>query len=74
VKVTGCTVHLVDQGVDSGPIIWQEAVPVLDGDTAATLHERIQEAERKAYPAVVKAFAEGRVTVQGRQTFVSKQQ
>jgi phosphoribosylglycinamide formyltransferase-1 len=73
VKVTGCTVHFVDQGVDSGPIIAQEPVPILPGDTAATLHERIQEAERRAYPAVVKAFAEGRVKVQGRQTFVTEQ-
>jgi phosphoribosylglycinamide formyltransferase-1 len=68
VKVAGCTVHLVDQGVDSGPIIVQEAVPVLDGDTPATLHERIQQAERRAYPAAVKALAEGRVAVHGRLT------
>ncbi len=68
VKVTGCTVHFVDQGVDSGPIIAQETVPVLDGDTAATLHERIQQAERKIYPAVVRAMAEGRIQIKGRQT------
>ena len=66
VKVTGCTVHFVDEGVDSGPIIGQEAVPVLDGDTAATLHERIQVAERRLYPAVVRALALGRVRVEGR--------
>ncbi len=68
VKVTGCTVHFVDQGVDTGPIIGQESVPVLTGDTAATLHERIQQAERRLYPAVVGALAEGRVKVNGRQT------
>jgi phosphoribosylglycinamide formyltransferase-1 len=68
VKITGCTVHFVDQGVDSGPIIVQEAVPVLDGDTPATLHERIQQAERKIYPAAVKALAQGIVKVRGRQT------
>jgi phosphoribosylglycinamide formyltransferase 1 len=68
VKVSGCTVHFVDQGVDSGPIIAQETVPVLDGDTAATLHERIQQAERKIYPAVVRAMAEGRIQIKGRQT------
>jgi phosphoribosylglycinamide formyltransferase-1 len=68
VKFTGCTVHFVDQGVDSGPIIAQETVPVLDGDTAATLHERIQQAERKVYPAVVRAMAEGRIQIRGRQT------
>jgi phosphoribosylglycinamide formyltransferase 1 len=68
VKVTGCTVHFVDQGIDSGPILGQETVPVLPGDTAATLHERIQQAERRLYPRMVRALAEGRVTVKGRQT------
>lgn len=68
VKITGCTVHFVDQGVDSGPIIVQEAVPVLDDDTPATLHERIQQAERRIYPAAVKALAQGIVKVRGRQT------
>lgn len=68
VKVTGCTVHFVDAGVDTGPIIGQEAVPVLAGDTPATLHERIQQAERRLYPAVIGALAEGKVTVAGRQT------
>lgn len=66
VKVTGCTVHFVDEGVDSGPIIGQEAVPVLAEDTPATLHERIQEAERRLYPAVVTALAQGRIRVNGR--------
>jgi phosphoribosylglycinamide formyltransferase-1 len=68
VKVTGCTVHFVDQGVDSGPIIAQEAVPVLESDTAESLHARIQEAERRLYPAVIGALAEGRIGVKGRQT------
>ena len=68
VKVTGCTVHFVDQGVDSGPIIAQETVPVLDGDTAATLHERIQQAERKVYPRVVTGLARGEIRINGRQT------
>ncbi len=69
VKVTGCTVHFVDQGVDSGPIIAQETVSVLDGDTAATLHERIQQAERRVYPQVVAALARGEIQVKGRRTF-----
>ena len=69
VKVTGCTVHYVDQGIDSGPILAQETVSVLNDDTPATLHERIQQAERRLYPRVVAALAEGRVTVKGRQTF-----
>ena len=68
VKVTGCTVHFVDQGIDSGAIIGQETVPVRSGDTAAVLHERIQEAERMLYPRVVAALAEGRITAKGRQT------
>lgn len=68
VKVAGCTVHFVDQGIDSGSILGQETVPVLANDTAATLHERIQLAERRLYPRMVRALAEGRVTVKGRQT------
>jgi phosphoribosylglycinamide formyltransferase-1 len=67
VKVTGCTVHFVDQGVDSGPIIAQETVPVLDGDTATTLHERIQQAERRVYPRVVAVLARGEIQMKGRQ-------
>ncbi len=66
VKVTGCTVHFVDDGIDSGPVIGQSAVPVRDGDTASTLHARIQEAERRLYPAVVAALARGEVRVEGR--------
>lgn len=66
VKVTGCTVHFVDQGVDTGPIIAQSAVPVLDDDTAATLHERIQQAERVLYPRVIGELAAGRISTQGR--------
>lgn len=50
VKITGCTVHFVDRGMDTGPIILQRAVPVLDGDTPQTLHARIQAEEHKAYP------------------------
>ncbi len=71
VKVAGCTVHFVDQGIDSGPILGQETVPVLADDTAGTLHERIQQAERRLYPRVVKALAEGNVTVRGRQTITA---
>jgi phosphoribosylglycinamide formyltransferase 1 len=53
VKVTGCTVHLVTEDVDSGPILAQESVPVLDDDTEATLHERIKHVERRLYPDVI---------------------
>lgn len=68
VKFTGCTVHFVDQGVDTGPIIGQQTVPVLGGDTPASLHGRIQDAERELYPRAVAALARGAVSVQGRQT------
>lgn len=66
VKVTGCTVHFVDQGVDTGPIIAQQTVPVLDSDTAETLHARIQAAEHELYPAAIRALAQGRLEVRGR--------
>jgi phosphoribosylglycinamide formyltransferase-1 len=68
VKMTGVTVHFVDQGVDTGPIIAQATVPVLPGDTPESLHARIQEVERKLYPAVIGALARGEIRVQGRQT------
>ncbi len=72
VKVTGVTVHFVDQGIDTGPILGQQMVPVLEGDTPATLHTRIQEAERALYPAVIASLARGEVTVRGRQTVWAK--
>ncbi|HEX3621355.1 MAG TPA: phosphoribosylglycinamide formyltransferase [Acidimicrobiales bacterium] len=56
VKVTGCTVHVATLEVDSGPILAQEAVPVLDGDTAETLHERIKEVEHRLYPETIRQF------------------
>jgi phosphoribosylglycinamide formyltransferase-1 len=62
VKVTGCTVHVAGLDVDTGPILAQEAVPVLDGDTEASLQERIKEVERRLYPAVLdRIVREGRV-------------
>jgi formyltetrahydrofolate-dependent phosphoribosylglycinamide formyltransferase len=60
VAETGCTVHYVDEGMDTGPIIAQRTVPVLAGDTPETLHARIQAAEHEVYPAVVRGIAEGR--------------
>jgi phosphoribosylglycinamide formyltransferase-1 len=68
VKFTGATVHFVDQGVDTGPILAQQTVPVLPGDRPATLHARIQEAERVVYPATIAALARGQIRVEGRQT------
>lgn len=58
VKVTGCTVHLATLEVDEGPILAQEAVPVLPDDTADTLHERIKDVERRLYPATIRAVVE----------------
>jgi phosphoribosylglycinamide formyltransferase 1 len=66
VKVTGCTVHLVDAGTDTGPILAQQPVPVLDGDDEETLHERIKVTERRLLVDVVAAIATGGVTVIGR--------
>src|SRR5215469_7252406 len=66
VKVTGCTVHFVDAGVDSGPIIGQQMVPVLDDDTPETLHQRIHAAEHELYPRCVAALARGEVALKGR--------
>jgi len=66
VKYAGCTVHFVDAGVDSGAIIGQQPVPVLDGDTAETLHQRIHAAEHELYPKCVAAIARGDISVSGR--------
>jgi phosphoribosylglycinamide formyltransferase 1 len=66
VKVTGCTVHFVDAGVDAGPIIGQQTVPVLDNDTPDSLHQRIHAAEHQLYPECVAALARGEISVVGR--------
>ncbi|MCA1900657.1 MAG: phosphoribosylglycinamide formyltransferase [Candidatus Hydrogenedens sp.] len=70
VKVTGCTVHFVDEHYDHGPIILQEAVPVLDGDTPETLAERVQAKERKLYPLAIQLFAENRLRVEGNKVHI----
>ena len=72
VKVAGCTVHFVDAGVDSGPIIGQQVVPVLDEDTPETLHQRIHAAEHELYPRCVAAIARGEILVQGRRVIWRK--
>jgi phosphoribosylglycinamide formyltransferase-1 len=66
VKVTGCTVHFVDAGVDSGPIIGQQTVPISDDDTPETLIERIHAAEHELYPKCVAAIARRQIVVRGR--------
>lgn len=71
VKVSGCTVHFVDEGTDTGPIIIQAVVPVLDDDTEETLSARIQKEEHRIYPEAVNLFAQGRLTVVGRKVVVA---
>ena len=66
VKISGCTVHLVDEGLDSGPIVVQRAVPVLDGDTPATLSARILEAEHQAYPEALRRLLTEPWRIEGR--------
>ena len=72
VKATGCTVHFVDAGVDAGPIIGQQTVPVLDNDTPETLHQRIHAAEHELYPKCVAAIARGEIEVRGRRVIWKK--
>ncbi len=70
VKFTGVTVHFVDEGVDTGPIIAQSVVPVLDTDDEESLHNRIQIEEHKLYPQVIKWYAEGKLKIKGRKVIV----
>jgi len=70
-KVSGCTVHFVDAGTDTGPIILQSTVPVLEDDTAESLAERIHFEEHKLYPAAIQLFAQGRLQVDGRRVRIS---
>jgi phosphoribosylglycinamide formyltransferase-1 len=72
-KLTGCTVHLVDEEVDHGPIVAQEAVPILEDDDEASLHARIQEAEHRLYPVAARLVLEGRVRLQGRRAVIEDQ-
>lgn len=70
VRYTGCTVHFVDNGVDTGPIIDQAVVPVLPDDTEETLAARILAEEHRLYPACVRLFATGRLRVEGRRVVI----
>lgn len=70
VKFSGCTVHFVDEGLDSGPIIIQAVVPVKDNDTVETLSKRILAEEHRIYPQAIQLFSEGRLCVEGRRVFV----
>jgi phosphoribosylglycinamide formyltransferase-1 len=70
VKVAGCTVHLVTDDLDSGPILLQQCVEVRDEDDVASLHARIREQEHRLLPLAVRAFAEGRLWIEGRRARV----
>ncbi len=70
VKFSGCTVHFVDEGIDTGPIIIQAVVPVFDSDTEETLSRRILQEEHRIYPEAIKLYAEDRLQVEGRRVRV----
>ena len=72
VKVSGCTVHFVTEGVDEGPIIVQAAVPIHEADTTETLAARILEQEHCLYPQAVQLYAEGKLHVEGRRVRIQK--
>ena len=70
VKISGCTVHFVDEGVDSGPIILQKAVEVSDDDTEESLTEKILKEEHQIYPQAIQLFSESRLMIKGRKVFI----
>ncbi|HBY57528.1 MAG TPA: phosphoribosylglycinamide formyltransferase [Candidatus Atribacteria bacterium] len=70
VKISGCTVHFVDEGVDSGPIILQKEVEVKDDDTEESLAEKILKEEHQIYPQAIQLFCQGRLIVKGRKVFI----
>jgi phosphoribosylglycinamide formyltransferase-1 len=70
-KVAGCTVHFVDAGIDTGPIIIQRVVPVLEDDTEDSLSDRILAEEHASYPEAVRLFAEGKLRIEGRRVLIS---
>ncbi|PIR17403.1 MAG: phosphoribosylglycinamide formyltransferase [Deltaproteobacteria bacterium CG11_big_fil_rev_8_21_14_0_20_49_13] len=72
VKIAGCTVHFVDDGVDAGPIILQAAVPVENNDTEETLSARILKEEHKLYPKAIELFADKKLKIQGRRVLISE--
>jgi len=69
-KVTGCTVHLVDEGCDTGPIVAQAAIPIEAHDTLETLTEKVHREEHRLYPRVLQWAAEGKIVVEGRRVRV----
>ena len=72
VKVTGCTVHFIDEGLDSGPIILQKTIAVRDEDTEDSLSERLLPLEHETYAEAVKLFFQGRIEIQGRKVIIHR--
>ena len=72
VKVSGCTVHFVDEGMDSGPIILQQAVEVKDDDSEESLAERILREEHQIFPQAIQLFSQGRLIIKGRKVFIKE--
>jgi len=70
VKITGCTLHFVDEGVDTGPIIFQRAVKIEDNDTLESLEEKIHQQEEEILCEGMRAFAEGRIKINGRKVTI----
>ncbi|HSW36292.1 MAG TPA: phosphoribosylglycinamide formyltransferase [Candidatus Limnocylindrales bacterium] len=70
VKLTGCTVHFVDEGLDTGPVILQESVPIMQYDTILTLHQRIHAVEYRLYPMAINLFCRDKLRVEGRRCFI----
>lgn len=72
VKISGCTVHFVDEGMDSGPIILQSAVEVSEDDTEESLAERILKEEHQIYSQAIQLFSQGRLIIKGRKVYIKK--
>lgn len=71
-KVSGCTIHFVDEGVDTGPIIMQGTVGIENKDTIDSLKEKVQNLEKKMYPKAIQLFADGKVKVEGRKVIINR--
>jgi phosphoribosylglycinamide formyltransferase-1 len=74
VKVTGCTVHFVDEGMDTGPIILQEALPIRADDSVESLQERIHTLEHRLYPQAIDLWIRGKINIKGRRCFIDEQE
>lgn len=72
VKVTGCTVHFVDEGMDTGPIILQEALPIQPDDTVESLQARIHTLEHRLYPQAIDLWVRGKIKIRGRRCFIDE--